>query len=132
MASPAQIVSKSGCVLTTPSPFPSAAALPPSSPPPTPNNENSEFFYRMRVFASRGRFLLWAFPIALGLILMCCCAWWTISSHTMHEEQKELYVGFKDHVEKHGGKAGFLTTISDQEVEEATMRLRQHGVGRSV
>ena len=89
----------------------------------TSESEDRDYYHRMRRLASLH--LQWVLPVIAFLVITCCMMWWCVSSHTMHDEKEELFLAAQTHEQKYKGQEGFITVIADDEVEEASVRLRQ-------
>ena len=89
----------------------------------TSESEDRDYYHRMRRLASLH--LVWVLPVVGFLVLTCCCMWWCVSSHTIHDEKEELFMATQAHAQKNRGEGGFITVIEDEEVEAASAILRE-------
>jgi len=86
------------------------------------NRDDIDYFRRMRSLAALH--LLWVFPVLFFVLCACAVSWWCFSSHRIHEEKEELYVAAQTKAERKGSKGEMLTVVDEEEVEEASLRLR--------
>lgn len=92
----------------------------------TSSEDGLSYFHRLRAIASLH--LVWALPVIGFLVMTCCCIWWCVSSHTIHDERENVCVA-QDHRMDHGMRHGLVSVIDDIDVDEASAKLRSARLG---